>query len=92
MNTRNAEVVVITGASAGIGRATARAFGARGASVGLIARGRDALEEARREIEAVGGRALVCPVDVADAEQVEAAADRVEAASARSTSGSTTRW
>ena len=80
MNTRNAEVVVITGASAGIGRATARAFGARGASVGLIARGRDALEEARREIEAVGGRALVCPVDVADAEQVEAAADRVEAA------------
>ena len=80
MNEANREVVVVTGASAGIGRTTARAFGARGAAVGLIARGRDGLEAARREIEAAGGRALVCPVDVADAEQVEAAADRVEAA------------
>jgi short-subunit dehydrogenase len=79
MDAEHREVVVVTGASAGIGRATARAFGARGASVGLIARGRDGLEGARREIEAVGGRALVLPVDVADAEQVEAAADRVEA-------------
>jgi short-subunit dehydrogenase len=80
MSKSNAEVVVVTGASAGVGRATARAFGARGASVGLIARGRDGLEAARREIEAAGGRALVLPVDVADAAQVEAAADRVEAA------------
>ena len=79
MDGANREVVVVTGASAGIGRAAARAFGARGAAVGLIARGRDGLEGARREIEAAGGRALVCPVDVADAEQVEAAADRVEA-------------
>jgi short-subunit dehydrogenase len=80
MDAEGREVVVVTGASAGIGRATARAFGARGASIGLIARGRDGLEGARREIEAAGGRALVLPVDVADAEQIEAAADRVEAA------------
>jgi short-subunit dehydrogenase len=76
----NREVVVVTGASAGVGRATARAFGARGACVGLIARGHDGLEGARREIAAAGGRALVLPVDVADANQVEAAADEVEAA------------
>jgi short-subunit dehydrogenase len=80
MDAINREVVVVTGASAGIGRATARAFGARGALVGMIARGRDGLEGVRREIEAAGGQALVCPVDVADAAQVEAAADRVEAA------------
>jgi short-subunit dehydrogenase len=72
------EVVVITGASAGVGRATARAFGARGASVGLLARGRDGLEGAKAEIEAAGGKALVCPTDVADPEQVEAAARAVE--------------
>jgi NAD(P)-dependent dehydrogenase (short-subunit alcohol dehydrogenase family) len=72
-------VVVVTGASAGIGRATARAFGARGAAVGLIARGRDGLEAARREIEAGGGRALALVCDVADPDQVEAAAERVEA-------------
>lgn len=79
MDAATREVVVVTGASAGIGRATARAFGARGALVGLIARGRDGLERARREIQAAGGRALVLPVDVAEAAQVEAAADRVEA-------------
>jgi NAD(P)-dependent dehydrogenase (short-subunit alcohol dehydrogenase family) len=67
-------VVVITGASAGVGRATARAYGARGAHVGLIARGRDGLDAARREIEKLGGRAVVAQADVADAEQVEAAA------------------
>jgi NAD(P)-dependent dehydrogenase (short-subunit alcohol dehydrogenase family) len=73
------EVVVVTGASAGVGRAVARAFGERGAAVGLIARGRDGLEAARREIEAAGGRALVLVGDVADPDQVEAAAERVEA-------------
>ena len=73
-----AEVVVITGASAGVGRATARAFAQRGAKIGLLARGRDGLEGARREIEKVGGKALVLPTDVASPEQVEAAAQAVE--------------
>jgi len=72
------EVVVITGASAGVGRATVREFAKRGAWVGLIARGRDGLEGARREVEAEGGKALVLPTDVADAKQVEQAAQRVE--------------
>lgn len=72
--TQQAETVVITGVSAGVGRATARAVGRRGANVGLIARGRDGLEGARREIEQAGGKALVLPADVADAEQLEAAA------------------
>ena len=72
------EVVVVTGASAGVGRATVRAFARRGAHIGLLARGRDGLEEARREVEEAGGRALVLPTDVADAEQVEAAAEAVE--------------
>jgi NAD(P)-dependent dehydrogenase (short-subunit alcohol dehydrogenase family) len=72
------QVVVITGASAGVGRATVREFARRGARIGLIARGRAGLEAARREVEAAGGRALVLPLDVADAEAVEAAAERVE--------------
>ncbi len=72
------EVVVITGASAGVGRATAQAFARRGAHVGLLARGRAGLEGARRDVEALGGRGLVLPTDVADAGQVEAAADAVE--------------
>ncbi len=72
------EVVVITGASAGVGRATVREFAKRGAHIGLIARGRDGLEGARREVEAAGGRALALPTDVADADAVEAAAAQVE--------------
>lgn len=78
MASKKREVVVVTGASAGVGRATARAFGERGASVGLIARGRDRLEEARREIEDLGSRALALPTDVAREDQVEAAAEAVE--------------
>ena len=72
------KVVVITGASAGVGRATVRAFAAKGANVALLARGRDGLEAARKEVEQLGSRAVVCPVDVADSVQVESAAECVE--------------
>src|SRR5690242_20845237 len=71
-------VVAITGASAGVGRATARAFGREGYAVGLLARGRDGLDAAAREIEEAGGRALVLPTDVANPEQVEKAAGALE--------------
>jgi len=72
------DVVVITGASAGVGRATVREFAKRGACIGLLARGRDGLEGARKEVEERGGRALVLPTDVARADEVEAAATEVE--------------
>src|SRR5437867_8094825 len=72
------EVVVITGASAGGGRATARKFARHGARIALLARGTDGLEAAQREVEELGGTAIVVPVDVANAEQVEAAAARIE--------------
>jgi NADP-dependent 3-hydroxy acid dehydrogenase YdfG len=75
----DSEVVVITGASAGVGRATARAFGERGARVGLLARGEEGLESARRDVEKAGGRAIPVQTDVADADEVEDAAARVEA-------------
>jgi NAD(P)-dependent dehydrogenase (short-subunit alcohol dehydrogenase family) len=75
---RKTEVVVITGASAGVGRAAVREFARHGASIGLVARGRDGLEAARREVEDLGGTALVLPTDVADPEQVENAAAEVE--------------
>ena len=71
-------VAVVTGSSAGIGRAAAVAFGERGWKVALLARGVDGLEGARQEVEAAGGRALVIPTDVADVAQVDAAAERVE--------------
>jgi short-subunit dehydrogenase len=67
-------VVVVSGASAGVGRAAACAFGRDGAAVGLIARGRERLESARREIQAAGGVAEIVEADVADAAAVEAAA------------------
>jgi len=73
------EVVVITGSSGGVGRAIAHAFAKHGAHVGLVARGREGLEEAKREVEAYGGEALVVPTDVSDYDQVEAAAAAVEA-------------
>jgi len=72
------EVVVVTGASGGVGRATARKFAAEGARVGLIARGRRGLEGAAAEVRAAGGEPLVLPLDVADPDQVEAAAASVE--------------
>lgn len=71
-------VVVITGASAGVGRATVREFAKHGARIGLIARSRDGLEGARREVIEAGGRALAIPADVAFPDQVESAADAVE--------------
>jgi short-subunit dehydrogenase len=70
-------VVVVTGASAGVGRAIAHRFGRAGYSIGLIARDAEALEDVRREIEDVGGRAVVMPLDVAEAGAVFAAADRI---------------
>jgi NAD(P)-dependent dehydrogenase (short-subunit alcohol dehydrogenase family) len=71
-------VVVVTGASGGIGRATAVAFARRGDRVALLARGEVGLKAAADDVEAAGGTPLVVPVDVSDAEAVEAAADRVE--------------
>lgn len=72
-------VAVVTGASAGIGRAAAIAFARRGYAVALLARGRDGLEGARRDVEAAGARTLVVPVDVSDADAVFAAAEAVVA-------------
>ncbi len=74
------ETVVITGASAGVGRATAEAFAERGARIGLLARGEEGLAGAKKDVEAKGGDALALPTDVADPEQVEAAASQVEEA------------
>jgi len=71
-------VVVITGASAGVGRAAVREFARTGADVALIARGIDGLEGAKREVEEMGGRALVFPIDIADADAVERAAAETE--------------
>jgi NAD(P)-dependent dehydrogenase (short-subunit alcohol dehydrogenase family) len=73
-------VIVLTGASSGIGRATARAFGERGDRVALLARNTDGLDAAAAEVERAGGAALVCEVDVADADAVESAAARIDAA------------
>jgi NAD(P)-dependent dehydrogenase (short-subunit alcohol dehydrogenase family) len=72
------KVAVITGASAGVGRATARAFAARGYHVGLLARGSDGLRGAAAEVEAAGRRALAVATDVSSYEEVESAAGRVE--------------
>jgi NAD(P)-dependent dehydrogenase (short-subunit alcohol dehydrogenase family) len=74
------QTVVITGASAGIGRATAQLFGQRGANVALLARGAAGLEGAARDVEAGGGKALTIPTDVSDYSAVEAAAGETEAA------------
>ncbi len=83
-------VVVITGASAGVGRATVRRFARDGARIALLARGEDRLAAAADEVERAGGEALVIPTDVADAEAVEAAAARTEAELGPIDIGSTT--
>lgn len=80
MSMATPEIVVVTGASAGIGRAVVRRFARDGARIGLIARGAERLEAARREVEALGGEALVVQADVADAQAVDAAAGIVEEA------------
>src|SRR3954451_11791540 len=72
------KTIVVTGAAGGVGRATARAFGKRGANIGLLARGVEGLEAAAREVAREGGAALVLPVDVANAKAVERAAAAVE--------------
>jgi NAD(P)-dependent dehydrogenase (short-subunit alcohol dehydrogenase family) len=71
-------VVVITGASAGIGRATARLFGAQGARVGLLARGQAGLDAAATDVRDAGGQAVTIPTDVADYDQLEQAATQIE--------------
>lgn len=76
-NPTRPEVVVITGASAGLGRAIAHEFAQRRAHIGLLARGEESLQGAAREIETAGGKALILPTDVADPHQIEAAAKAV---------------
>jgi short-subunit dehydrogenase len=80
MQTHRPEVVVVTGAGAGLGRAIVQAFARRGAYIGLVSRGEDRLQDARREVEDFGGKALVLPGDVADPQTTERAAAETEAA------------
>ncbi|MGH9615756.1 MAG: SDR family oxidoreductase [Acidobacteriaceae bacterium] len=78
--TKPGQVVMVTGASAGLGRAIAHEFARRGAKIGLIARNREALEACGEEVETLGGEALVLPLDVSDASPIEHAATRLEEA------------
>lgn len=71
-------VVVVTGASGGVGRAVVRALARKRCRIGLLARGQDGLDAARREVEQLGGQGLALPIDVSQSDQVEAAAEAVE--------------
>jgi NADP-dependent 3-hydroxy acid dehydrogenase YdfG len=84
-------VVVLTGASSGIGRAAAVRFAQAGTDVVLAARSREPLEQVAAECRAAGARTLVVPTDVADPDAVEALAARAVDGLGRLTSGSTTR-
>lgn len=76
--TSGRKVVVVTGGTAGVGRATVREFAKRGYDVAILARGRAGLDGAVSDVEAAGARAVAIPVDVADHEAVESAAEQVE--------------
>ncbi|MGN6155452.1 MAG: SDR family oxidoreductase, partial [Sphingomicrobium sp.] len=78
MERERAETVVVTGGTAGVGRATVREFARNGANVAILARGTDRLQAAAKEVEELGGTALAISVDVSDAEAVEKAAERIE--------------
>ena len=78
-NSKQAEVVVITGASGGIGRAAVREFAKHGAKLALLARGEEGLDAARREAEDLGATVIAIPTDVANYDEVESAAQRAEA-------------
>lgn len=77
-NTFKDKVVVITGASGGVGRVTAWEFAKQGAKIALLARGKEQLENTKKEVEEYGGTPLTIMVDVADAQAVEAAAEKIE--------------
>lgn len=77
-NSKQAEVVVITGASGGIGRAAVREFAKHGAKLALLARGEEGLDAARREAEDLGATVIAIPTDVANYDEVESAAQRAE--------------
>ncbi len=78
MDRSTAETVVVTGGTAGVGRATVREFAKNGANVAILARGEDRLDTAKREVEEAGGKAIAISVDVSDAKAVEDAADKIE--------------
>jgi NAD(P)-dependent dehydrogenase (short-subunit alcohol dehydrogenase family) len=78
MSEHTSRIVVVTGGTAGIGRAAVREFAKNGYDVAILARGKDGLEATRREVEAAGRKALAIPTDVADWKAVEAAAERIE--------------
>lgn len=92
LSSQSGRVVIITGASAGIGRAVALRFAHAGDRIGLIARDEAALADVRREIEAIGAQAEFEAVDVSDAEGLFRRPNASKNALAPSTSGSTTRW